>query len=89
MATATLTSKGQVVIPADIRTRYSLTPGTQVEFVDNGRQISLRICRRVERAKPEEGFAMLSVDPQKKAGEKLADFDPASLLADNGRADSQ
>ena len=36
MSAATLTEKGQIVIPADIRARYELTPGTQVEFVDEG-----------------------------------------------------
>lgn len=34
MSAATLTEKGQIVIPAEIRARYELTPGTQVEFVD-------------------------------------------------------
>jgi len=34
MAAATLTEKGQIVIPAEIRAKYGLTPGTQVEFVD-------------------------------------------------------
>ena len=42
MAAATLTEKGQIVIPAEIRARYELTPGTQVEFVDEGGVIRLR-----------------------------------------------
>ena len=36
MAAVTLSEKGQIVIPLDIRQRYALTPGTQVEFVDEG-----------------------------------------------------
>jgi AbrB family looped-hinge helix DNA binding protein len=28
-----VTSKGQVTIPADIRTRFGFVPGTEVEFV--------------------------------------------------------
>ena len=36
MPAATLTENGQIVIPAEIRARYELTPGTQVEFVDEG-----------------------------------------------------
>ena len=36
MPAATLTEKGQVVIPAEIRARHGLTPGTQAEFVDEG-----------------------------------------------------
>ena len=37
------TEKGQIVIPLDIRQRYDLTPGTQVEFVDEGGAIRLVI----------------------------------------------
>jgi len=32
MPAAALTEKGQIVIPAEIRERYQLTPGTQVEY---------------------------------------------------------
>ncbi|MEO8316111.1 MAG: AbrB/MazE/SpoVT family DNA-binding domain-containing protein [Pseudomonadota bacterium] len=38
MGTATLTERGQVVVPADIRRKYGLSAGTQVEFVDDGRR---------------------------------------------------
>ena len=38
---ATLTEKGQVVIPAS--TSFGLTPGTKIEFVDDGSAIHLRI----------------------------------------------
>ena len=43
MAAATLKEKGQIIIPAEIRARYELTPGTQVEFVDEGGVIRLLI----------------------------------------------
>ncbi len=37
MGAATLTERGQVVIPADIRSKYGLSAGLrQVEFVDDG-----------------------------------------------------
>lgn len=44
MPAATLTARGQVVIPAEIRARYPFTPGTQVEFVDEGRAIRRVDC---------------------------------------------
>jgi len=44
--------KGQIVIPADIRARYELTAGTQVEFVDEGGVIRLVVRRRVARTDP-------------------------------------
>jgi antitoxin PrlF len=35
MATATMTSKGQITIPADVRTRFRLRAGTRVDFIEN------------------------------------------------------
>ena len=56
---ATLTEKGQVVIPARIRRRYGLTPGTRIEFVDDGSSIRLRIERH---ARPAVGFCNSGFD---------------------------
>ena len=36
MTTATMTSKGQITIPAEVRAKYRLSAGTQVDFVENG-----------------------------------------------------
>jgi AbrB family looped-hinge helix DNA binding protein len=55
MPAATLTKKGQIIIPADIRARYELTAGTQVEFVDEGGIIRLVVRRRVARSDPAAG----------------------------------
>ena len=76
---ATLTEKGQVVIPAGIRRRYGLTPGTKVQFVDDGDGIRLVIKRPVAESTVDEGFGMFRLD---ESGElrRLSDFDPASLL---------
>jgi AbrB family looped-hinge helix DNA binding protein len=87
MAVATLTAKGQIVIPAEIRARHELTPGTQLEFVDDGGVIRLLVRRRVKASDPGAGYGMVRVAPP-AAGEpprRLSDFDPASLL-DRGRA---
>ena len=85
MATATLTEKGQVVIPADIRARFGLTPGTQVEFVDEGGTIRLLIRRRVAPSVPAAGYGLVRIDPAAPgAGRRLADFDAASLLDPTG-----
>ena len=59
MSAATLTEKGQIVIPAEIRARYELTPGTQLEFVDEGGVIRLVIRRRVAVSDPAAGFGMV------------------------------
>lgn len=88
MPTATLTEKGQVVIPAEIRARHGLTPGTQVEFVDEGGVIRLLVRRKVAPSDPAAGYGLVKVRPPPKgqAPRRLADFDAASLLqAERGR----
>jgi AbrB family looped-hinge helix DNA binding protein len=82
MPAATLTEKGQVVIPAEIRARYQLTPGTQVEFVDEGGTIRLVVRRRVTPSDPAAGYGMIKVKRRrgKKGARRLSDFDPAELL---------
>jgi len=79
MPAATLTEKGQVIIPAEIRARYGLSPGTQVEFVDEGGAIRLLVRRRVTPSDPVAGYGM--VKPKSKGKpRRLIEFDPANLL---------
>ena len=81
MAIATLTEKGQIVIPADIRTRYGLTPGTQVEFVDEDGAIRLKIRRRVLISDPAAGFGMVKIKAAKVGIQRrLAEFDVAASM---------
>jgi antitoxin PrlF len=79
MPAATLTEKGQVVIPAEIRARHGLTPGTQVEFVDEGGTIRLVVRRRVTPSDPAAGYGLVRLKP-KGMPRSLAEFDAASLL---------
>ncbi len=37
-----LTSKGQVTIPKELRERFALQPGTEVEFVDEDGRLTVR-----------------------------------------------
>ncbi len=88
MSAATLTAKGQIVIPADIRARYELTPGTQVEFVDEGGVIRLLVRRRVTATDPASGYGLVRVKPSQpgRAARRLSQFDPASLAVAGTRA---
>jgi AbrB family looped-hinge helix DNA binding protein len=86
MPAVTLTEKGQVFIPADIRARFGLTPGTQVEFVDEGGAIRLLIRRRVARSDPAAGYGLIKVAPARGgAPRRLSDFDAALLLRRGGK----
>lgn len=88
MPAATLTEKGQIVIPAEIRARYELTPGTQVEFVDEGGTIRLLVRRRVTPSDPATGYGLVKVKPVTKGSppRRLSEFDPAALVGKRGKA---
>jgi antitoxin PrlF len=79
MAAATLTEKGQIVIPAEIRARYGLTPGTQVEFVDDNGSIRLVVRRRVTPSDPVRGYGMVKV-PSAGRLRRLSTFDAADVV---------
>lgn len=80
MPIATLTEKGQIVIPAEIRARYELTPGTQVEFVDEGGTIRLLVRRRIAPSDPAAGYGLVKVKPSRNRPRRLSEFDPAAAL---------
>ena len=39
METAQVTSKGQLVVPARLRRKYGIKPGTKVRFIERGGEI--------------------------------------------------
>jgi AbrB family looped-hinge helix DNA binding protein len=81
MAAVMLSEKGQIVIPAEIRARYDLKPGTQVEFVDDGGTIRLVVLRRLAPSDPAAGYGMIKVERSATGpARKLSEFDPASLV---------
>lgn len=43
---AYITVKGQIVIPAELRRKYGITPNTRIAIVDNGNEIILRPITR-------------------------------------------
>ncbi len=42
METASVTSKGQLVIPARLRRKYKIEPGTKVRFVERDHEILIQ-----------------------------------------------
>ncbi len=80
MQTVTVSDKGQVVIPVEIRRRLGITPGCQLDFSLDGHVIHAEVKRQVVQTKAEDGFGMLVC---KRPGERrLIDFDVALAMRD-------
>ena len=78
MSIVTVSDKGQVVIPAAIRHRLGIQPGTKLDFELVGDSIRVRPQRAVMPTQPEDGYGMLRCD---RPGERrLADFDVAVAM---------
>lgn len=73
----TLTSKGQVTIPRDVRQRFGLKQGMAITFAVEGDHITLRAASAPTPAQA-RGFGLIK---SRRKGVP-ADFDVASVLAD-------
>ena len=73
----TLTSKGQVTIPRDVRQHFGLKQGMAITFEIEGDHIALRAARPPQQADA-SGFGLIK--SRRKA--VPADFDVASLVTD-------
>jgi len=77
----TVSDKGQVVIPVEIRRRLGITPGCQLDFTLKGHVIHAEVKRQVVQTKAEDGFGMLIC---KRPGKRrLADFDVALAMRES------
>ncbi len=73
---STMTSKGQVTIPAALRHAYGFREGAAVEFFSSGDFVGVRPVQASNQMPP-SGFGMLKA----KVKHAPADFDVATLLA--------
>jgi len=46
MSSVSVSSKGQVVIPKDVRQRLGIKPGSRLEFTESGGELRLRLAKR-------------------------------------------
>jgi antitoxin PrlF len=78
MSTVTVSEKGQVVIPAEIRRRLGIVPGCQLNFTLEGNTIRVELKRCIPPTRPEDGYGMLVCN--KPGKRRLADFDAAHAM---------
>lgn len=79
MTTMTVSSKGQVVLPADIRRRLGLMAGTQMEIIEEVDGVRLVVARPINTANITSCVGMVTA-PKKGKARRLSDFDPAQML---------
>lgn len=80
MSTVTVSSKGQVVIPAAIRHRLGIAPGSVLEFVEEGDGVLRVIVRRaIGESTLDEGYGMLRYEG---TPHRLSEFDVAQAMRD-------
>ena len=79
MSLVTVSSKGQVVIPAELRSRLGIGPGSQLEFEEEDGTLRVRVRRALAPSRVEDGFGMLTYRGPPK---RLAEFDVARLMRD-------
>ncbi len=78
MLTVTVSHKGQVVIPADIRRKLGIAPGCQLDFRLEGHVIHAEVKRQSAPTQADDGFGMLVC--KKPGTRRLADFDVALAM---------
>lgn len=79
MAIMTVSSKGQVVLPADIRRRLGLMAGTRMEIIEEPDGVRLVVSRPIKASSIAACAGMVTAT-SKGMARSLAAFDPASLL---------
>jgi AbrB family looped-hinge helix DNA binding protein len=75
MEFVSVTSKGQITIPKEVRQRLGIRKGSKIQFTIVGEHLELRVKNTPQVPLP-SGFGMLK-SPRPAVP---ADFDPASLL---------
>jgi antitoxin PrlF len=84
VATAIVSEKGQVVIPAALRRSLGIKPGTQLEFEREGNTIRVTVEGAVPPSRIDEGYGLLKA-PRARGQRRLSDFDPAVAMRRSGR----
>lgn len=76
MATTRMSSKGQVVIPEEIRDRLALEPGTQFVVIGEGDAVILKVLQAPAMAEFDD-LVQRARKAAKRAGMKKSDIDQA------------
>jgi antitoxin PrlF len=84
VSTLLVSSKGQIVLPAEMRRRLGMGAGARIEVLEESDGLKLRVVRSVATADM-TGMAGMVKAPARGVPRRLEDFDPASLLTRSRR----
>lgn len=84
MSTLLVSSKGQIVLPAELRRRLGMGAGARIEVLEESDGLKLRVVRSVATADM-TGLAGLVKAPARGVPRRLEEFDPASMLTHSRR----
>ena len=79
MSTVLVSSKGQIVLPAEMRRRLGMGAGARIEVLEESDGLKLRVVRAVTTADVTNMAGMVKA-PVRGVPRSLENFDPASLL---------
>lgn len=85
MSTLVVSSKGQIVLPAELRRRLGLGAGARIEVLEESDGLKLRVLRAVVATGDLSEMAGMVKAPARGVLRRLEDFDPASLLTRSPR----
>jgi AbrB family looped-hinge helix DNA binding protein len=80
MQTLLVSSKGQIVLPAELRRRLALGAGSKLEVLEEVDGVKLRVVRSVPKSEVAQLAGMVKA-PARGTPRRLKDFDAASILA--------
>jgi AbrB family looped-hinge helix DNA binding protein len=80
MSVLTMSSKGQIVLPADLRRRMGMGAGAKIEVVEESDGVRLKVVRGVG-VSDVSALAGMVQARSRGVPRSLDDFDAASLLA--------
>ena len=84
MPTLLVSTKGQIVLPAELRRRLGMGAGARIEVLEESDGLKLRVVRPVATVDLTSMAGMVKA-PARGTPRRLEDFDPASLLARSPR----
>jgi AbrB family looped-hinge helix DNA binding protein len=85
MSTLLVSSKGQIVLPAEMRRRLGMGAGARIEVLEEADGLKLRVVRSVAAGDISEMAGMVEA-PARGVPRRLEDFDPASLMTRSRRS---